>query len=108
MENMYERIKRMSEEEMRKFIYLVYLCGNEDGKSILVIVLVVVTLEDICLLLMSRKLCLMTVQMIFSRLGKKVLESSIKPKQMRKECINKLLDSILAEEFRYNTEWDFV
>ena len=32
METMYERIKRMTKEEMREFIYLVYLCGNEDGK----------------------------------------------------------------------------
>lgn len=31
MEIMYDRIKRMSEEEMKKFIYLVYLCGNRDG-----------------------------------------------------------------------------
>ena len=31
METMYDRIKRMSEEEMKKFIYLVYLCGNRDG-----------------------------------------------------------------------------
>ena len=35
METMYERIKRMSEDEMRKFIYIVYLCGNEDGKDML-------------------------------------------------------------------------
>jgi len=32
METMYERIKRMTESEMREFIYLVYLCGNYDGK----------------------------------------------------------------------------
>lgn len=31
MENMYERIKRMTEDEMRCFIYWVYLMGNEDG-----------------------------------------------------------------------------
>ena len=31
METMYDRIKRMSKEEMKKFIYLVYLCGNRDG-----------------------------------------------------------------------------
>lgn len=31
METMYERIKRMTESEMRKFVYLVYLCGNRDG-----------------------------------------------------------------------------
>ena len=35
METMYERIKRMSEGEMRKFIYIVYLCGNEDGRKML-------------------------------------------------------------------------
>ena len=35
METMYERIKRMSEDEMRKFIYIVYLCGNEDGREML-------------------------------------------------------------------------
>lgn len=33
METMYERIKRMSEKEMSKFIYLVYLCGNRDGQQ---------------------------------------------------------------------------
>lgn len=32
METMYDRIKRMSKDEMRNFIYWVYLCGNEDGK----------------------------------------------------------------------------
>lgn len=31
METMYERIKRMNEEEMRAFVYWVYLMGNEDG-----------------------------------------------------------------------------
>lgn len=31
METMYERIKRMTEEEMRQFIYWVYLNGNRDG-----------------------------------------------------------------------------
>ena len=31
METMYERIKRMSESEMKAFIYWVYLCGNRDG-----------------------------------------------------------------------------
>lgn len=30
-ETMYERIKRMDEEELRRFIYLVYLAGNNDG-----------------------------------------------------------------------------
>ena len=33
METMYERIKRMSKEEMRDFIYWVYMNGNEDGKE---------------------------------------------------------------------------
>lgn len=33
METMYERVKRMSQEEMKKFIYLVYLCGNRDGRD---------------------------------------------------------------------------
>lgn len=33
METMYERIKRMSEEEMREFVYFVYLCGNRDAKD---------------------------------------------------------------------------
>ena len=32
METMYERIKRMTEEEMSEFIYLVYFCGNDDGR----------------------------------------------------------------------------
>lgn len=32
METMYERIKRMTEDEMRNFVYWVYLNGNEDGK----------------------------------------------------------------------------
>lgn len=32
METMYERIKRMTKEEMKTFIYMVYLCGNEDGR----------------------------------------------------------------------------
>ena len=31
METMYERIKRMTEGEMRKFIYAVYFSGNNDG-----------------------------------------------------------------------------
>lgn len=35
METMYERIKRMSEEEMKEFVYLVYLCGNKDGQQML-------------------------------------------------------------------------
>lgn len=35
METMYDRVKRMSYEEMRKFIYIVYLCGNEDGKEMM-------------------------------------------------------------------------
>ena len=33
METMYERIKRMTEEEMQEFIYWVYLCGNRDGQE---------------------------------------------------------------------------
>ena len=33
METMYQRIKRMTEIEMRSFIYLVYLCGNKDGRD---------------------------------------------------------------------------
>lgn len=33
METMYERIRRMTEEEMREFIYFVYLCGNRDAKD---------------------------------------------------------------------------
>lgn len=32
MENMYERIKKMTPEEMRQFVYWVYLCGNRDGE----------------------------------------------------------------------------
>jgi len=32
METMYERIKRMTPEEMRQFVYWVYLCGNKDGQ----------------------------------------------------------------------------
>ena len=31
MVTMYERIKNMSLEEMKDFIYWVYKCGNEDG-----------------------------------------------------------------------------
>ena len=31
MEIMYERIKRMSIDEMKDFVYWVYLMGNEDG-----------------------------------------------------------------------------
>lgn len=31
METMYERIKRMSMEEMKCFVYWIYLMGNEDG-----------------------------------------------------------------------------
>ena len=31
METMYERIKRMTLNEMRDFVYWVYLMGNEDG-----------------------------------------------------------------------------
>lgn len=31
MEKMYERIKRMDLDEMRAFVYWVYLMGNEDG-----------------------------------------------------------------------------
>lgn len=30
---MYERIKNMTEEEMKEFIYMVYLAGNNDGKN---------------------------------------------------------------------------
>lgn len=33
METMYQRIKRMTEGEMRSFVYLVYMCGNRDGKD---------------------------------------------------------------------------
>lgn len=33
METMYERIKRMSESEMREFVYFVYLCGNRDAED---------------------------------------------------------------------------
>lgn len=33
METMYERIKRMTAEEMRQFVYWVYLCGNRDGEN---------------------------------------------------------------------------
>lgn len=33
METMYERIKKMTEEEMRAFVYWVYLCGNRDGEK---------------------------------------------------------------------------
>lgn len=32
METMYDRIKRMNEDEMRNFIYWVYLNGNKDGE----------------------------------------------------------------------------
>ena len=32
-EKMHERIKRMTEGEMRSFIYLVYMCGNRDCKN---------------------------------------------------------------------------
>ena len=32
-ETMYARIKRMTPEEMKEFIYWVYLNGNEDGKT---------------------------------------------------------------------------
>ena len=31
METMYDRIKRMTPEEMQHFVYWVYSCGNEDG-----------------------------------------------------------------------------
>lgn len=31
MEKMYERIKKMNHDEMRAFVYWVYLMGNEDG-----------------------------------------------------------------------------
>ena len=33
--NMYERIKTMTMEEMREFVYWVYLCGNRDGRDCL-------------------------------------------------------------------------
>lgn len=33
METMYERIKRMTFEEMREFIYWVYQNGNRDGQN---------------------------------------------------------------------------
>ena len=33
METMHERIKRMTEEEMREFVYFVYLCGNRDARD---------------------------------------------------------------------------
>lgn len=33
-ETMYERIKRMTPDEMRQFIHWVYLNGNEDGKEL--------------------------------------------------------------------------
>lgn len=32
METMYERVKRMTEDEMRNFVYWVYLNGKEDGE----------------------------------------------------------------------------
>lgn len=32
-ETMYDRIKRMTEEEMKTFIYWVYLCGSRDGQN---------------------------------------------------------------------------
>ena len=28
---MYERVKCMTPEEMRQFVYWVYMCGNKDG-----------------------------------------------------------------------------
>lgn len=31
METMYERIQRMTFEEMQQFVYWVYMNGNEDG-----------------------------------------------------------------------------
>ena len=31
METMYDRIKRMTKDEMKDFVYWVYLMGNEDG-----------------------------------------------------------------------------
>lgn len=31
-EKMYERVKRMTKEELRDFIYYVYLSGNKDGQ----------------------------------------------------------------------------
>lgn len=35
METMYERIKRMSEQEMGEFLYIIYLIGNDDGSEML-------------------------------------------------------------------------
>ena len=32
-ETMYKRIKRMTPEQMREFVYWVYLCGNRDGAN---------------------------------------------------------------------------
>lgn len=32
METMYERIKRMTKDEMRNFVYWVYMNGNKDGE----------------------------------------------------------------------------
>lgn len=31
-ENMYERVKQMSMDEMKQFVYWVYRCGNKDGR----------------------------------------------------------------------------
>ena len=31
--NMYERVKSMSPEELRQFVYWVYMCGNRDGRE---------------------------------------------------------------------------
>lgn len=33
MDTMYECIKKMDMEEMRDFIYWVYMCGNKDGEE---------------------------------------------------------------------------
>ena len=33
--NMYERIKTMTMEEMRNFVYWIYLCGTRDGRDCL-------------------------------------------------------------------------
>ena len=33
MESMYERVKRMTLDEMRHFVYWVYMNGNKDGED---------------------------------------------------------------------------
>lgn len=32
-ETMFERIKQMTNEETKEFVYWVYMCGNEDGRQ---------------------------------------------------------------------------